>query len=136
MTQTEKGSGTKNGTPLRGLKVTLGRRVWELRRRRGYTQEDMAKRMKLHWTYIGGLERGERNPNLSTMVRAAEGLGVRLVDLLKEGRETRSLTARERREANLLRFLRRRDEGLLTMVDAVARQMGQRWEKIPRTKQS
>jgi transcriptional regulator with XRE-family HTH domain len=133
---TEKGSGTKNGTPLRGLKETLGRRVWELRRRRGYTQEDMAKRMKLHWTYIGGLERGERNPNLSTMVRAAEGLGVRLVDLLDDRRTVQPLTARERREANLLRFLRKRDDGLLVMVDAVARQMGQRWEKIPRTKQS
>ena len=53
-------SGKRNGSPLRGLKEMFGRRVWELRRRRGYTQADMAKRMKLHWTYIGGLERGER----------------------------------------------------------------------------
>jgi transcriptional regulator with XRE-family HTH domain len=128
-------SGKRNGSPLRGLKEMFGRRVWELRRRRGYTQADMAKRMKLHWTYIGGLERGERNPNLSTMVRAAEGLGVSLTDLLAEGRSARTLTARERREANLLRFLRKRDEGLLAMVDAVARQMGQRWEKTRGTKQ-
>jgi transcriptional regulator with XRE-family HTH domain len=109
--------------------------VWALRRRRGYTQADMAKRMKLHWTYIGGLERGERNPNLSTMLRAAEGLGVRLKDLLDDGRTVQHLTARERREANLLRFLRKRDEGLLVMVDAVARQMGQRWKKMPGTPQ-
>jgi transcriptional regulator with XRE-family HTH domain len=120
---------------LRGLKETFGRRVWALRRRRGYTQADMAKRMKLHWTYIGGLERGERNPNLSTMLRAAEGLGVRLKDLLDDGRTVQHLTARERREANLLRFLRKRDEGLLVMVDAVARQMGQRWKKMPGTPQ-
>ena len=120
---------------MRGLKETFGRRVWELRRRRGYTQTDMAKRMRLHWTYVGGLERGERNPNLSTMVRVAEGLGVGLAGLLADGGSAGTLTARERKEANLLRFLRKRDEGLLTMVDAVARQMGQRWEKIRGTKQ-
>ena len=81
-----------------------------LRKRRGYTQEDMADRCSLHWTYIGGLERGERNPTLTTMKRVADGLKVDIHSLLgRPGREEASLSAREKKEGNILKWLRKKD---------------------------
>jgi transcriptional regulator with XRE-family HTH domain len=53
------------------VKKEMGARVRALRKRKGLTQEDMANRCGLHWTYIGGLERGERNPTLTTLHRVA-----------------------------------------------------------------
>ncbi len=54
----------------------FGRRVRALPRDRSRSQEDLAERSALHRTYIGGIERGERNPTLETMAKLAEGLGV------------------------------------------------------------
>jgi len=58
------------------LKSAFGRRVRELRRARGWTQEELADRTRRHWTYIGGIERGERNPTLIVIGDLAAGLGV------------------------------------------------------------
>jgi transcriptional regulator with XRE-family HTH domain len=59
----------------------LGSRVRELRKARGLTQEDLSERSGLHYTYIGGIERGERNPSLKSMKRVADALEVELDDL-------------------------------------------------------
>jgi transcriptional regulator with XRE-family HTH domain len=63
------------------LKSAFGRRVRELRRARGWTQEELADRTRRHWTYIGGIERGERNPTLTVIADLAAGLGVPLGQL-------------------------------------------------------
>jgi transcriptional regulator with XRE-family HTH domain len=58
-----------------------------IRRRRlalGLSQEKLAEKAELHWTYIGGIERGERNVSLMNIVRIAAALGVTASDLLKE----------------------------------------------------
>ena len=57
------------------LRAAFGRRVRELRHRLGVSQEELADRAGLHWTYLGGIERGERNPalvNVGKLVRALE----------------------------------------------------------------
>lgn len=45
------------------------------------TQEDLANRSRLDRSYIGGVERGERNPTLSVIEKIADGLGVSLAEL-------------------------------------------------------
>jgi transcriptional regulator with XRE-family HTH domain len=47
----------------------------------GLTQEGLADRSGLDRSYIGGVERGERNPTLSIIEKIADGLGVSLVEL-------------------------------------------------------
>lgn len=62
----------------------FGRRVRELRERMGVSQEALATRAGIHRTYMGGVERGERNVSLKNIVRLAEALEVRPHDLFNE----------------------------------------------------
>jgi transcriptional regulator with XRE-family HTH domain len=58
-----------------------------IRRRRlslGWSQEKLAEEADLHWTYIGGIERGERNVALLNIVRIAQALKVRPRSLLDD----------------------------------------------------
>ena len=41
----------------------------------------MANRAGKHWTYIGGIERGERNPTLMVIADLAKGLRVKVGEL-------------------------------------------------------
>jgi transcriptional regulator with XRE-family HTH domain len=61
----------------------FGRRVRQLRTEQGYSQEEFAAKARIHRTYIGGIERGERNPTLTTIRRLGEALGVPSWMLLK-----------------------------------------------------
>lgn len=54
----------------------FGKRLRELRKVQGYSQEGFALAVELDRTYIGGIERGERNPGLKTILRIAEALNV------------------------------------------------------------
>lgn len=60
----------------------FGTRVRELRREQGLSQEDLADRANLHRTYVGSIERGERNVALLNIHRLASALGVTARDLL------------------------------------------------------
>lgn len=59
----------------------FGKRLRELRKAQGYSQEGFALTVELDRTYIGGIERGERNPGLKTILRIAEALNVPPSDL-------------------------------------------------------
>lgn len=54
----------------------LGRRVRALRIDLELTQEELAERTQLHWTYIGSVERGQRNISLLNICRLAKALEV------------------------------------------------------------
>lgn len=54
----------------------FGRRVRHLREVLGWSQEDLAERCMLHRTYLGGVERGERNLGLLNIVAIARALNV------------------------------------------------------------
>ena len=65
------------------LRALFGKRMRELRQQAGFSQEELADRCGLHRTYVGGIERGERNPSLMNIGRIARALGVPLEDLFK-----------------------------------------------------
>lgn len=63
--------------------VRFGERVRELRKKAGLSQEQFAERCELDRTYIGGIERGERNVSLRNIAVLARALGVAISDLTK-----------------------------------------------------
>lgn len=63
-------------------RVQLGKIVRQKRLALGLSQEALAERADLHWTYIGGIERGERNVSLLNIVRIARALGIAPARLL------------------------------------------------------
>lgn len=63
--------------------VRFGRRVRELRRQAGLSQEGFALRCGLDRTYVGGIERGERNLGLRNIELIARTLDVSLSYLMK-----------------------------------------------------
>jgi transcriptional regulator with XRE-family HTH domain len=65
----------------------VGRRIRAIREGKGISQEALAEKSSLHRTYIGGVERGLRNPSLKSLQRIAKGLGVGVVDLFESTRE-------------------------------------------------
>ena len=62
----------------------LGEAIREARTRQKWSQEAFAMKVGLHRTYIGSVERGERNISLENLMRIAERLGVKVSDLLKQ----------------------------------------------------
>lgn len=63
--------------------LAFGRRVRALRKASGLSQEAFADLVELDRTYIGGIERGERNPGLKTICKIAVGLKVETVKLFE-----------------------------------------------------
>jgi transcriptional regulator with XRE-family HTH domain len=62
--------------------TALGRAIRELRNERGISQEDLADEAGLHRTYVGGIERGERNVAFLNVLTLAHALGVPASELL------------------------------------------------------
>jgi transcriptional regulator with XRE-family HTH domain len=62
----------------------VGKNVRKIRQERGMTQEKLAFEAEIDLTYVGGIERGRRNPSLLVMARIAKSLSVPLTNLLAE----------------------------------------------------
>ena len=67
----------------RTIQQEFGDRVRELRQKEGLSQEELAFRAGIHRTYIGGIERGERNPGLKNIARLSKALGISLAELFR-----------------------------------------------------
>ncbi|WP_456710797.1 MULTISPECIES: helix-turn-helix domain-containing protein [unclassified Bradyrhizobium] len=62
----------------------VGGNVRRLRQSRRMTQEELAFEAQIDLTYVGGIERGRRNPSLLVMARIARALSVPLTKLFVE----------------------------------------------------
>jgi len=62
---------------------TVGQNVRAFRLRLKLTQEQLAEKADLHWTYISGVERGRYNVSLDTLETLAKALGRKPFELLK-----------------------------------------------------
>lgn len=71
--------------PDRALK-DVGRRLAELRRERGWTQEELAERLGLQTNNLQRIELGMQNLTVRSLVRLSNGLGVALGELFEQPR--------------------------------------------------
>jgi XRE family transcriptional regulator, regulator of sulfur utilization len=106
---------------MQTIRTIVGSRIRELRISKGWSQEKLGELADLHPTYIGGIERGERNVAIENLSSIASALGLslsQLFDFQKEGKSKRDIY-----KANLIALLRKKDEGdlrlLLKMVEAI-----------------
>ncbi len=65
-----------------GERRAFGRAVREVREERGLSQMALGELAGLHFNYIGGIERAERNPTFTTLVKLASALGMRPSELI------------------------------------------------------
>jgi transcriptional regulator with XRE-family HTH domain len=61
----------------------LGKRIAGLRKERGFSQEEFAHECRFHRSYMGAVERGEKNITLASMNRIASTLKISLSQLFK-----------------------------------------------------
>ena len=64
--------------------VEFGKRIRELRLENGWSQEELSFKSGFHRTYIGMIERAERNISLKNIQRFAETFEVKIEDFFKE----------------------------------------------------
>jgi len=75
---------------MKMIEKQFGQRVRKLRLARKVSQEQLAFKASMHRTYLGGIERGERNPSLKNIAAIADALGITLSALFSfEDQESR-----------------------------------------------
>ena len=62
--------------------LQFGERVRSERKKRGFSQENLATKAGVHRTYIGMIERAEKNITLSNIEKVAKALGISIKDLM------------------------------------------------------
>jgi transcriptional regulator with XRE-family HTH domain len=67
---------------MQDLRAILGKNVRRYRQQKKLTQEELAFEAKIDLTYLGGIERGKRNPSLLVIVRIANALSVSIGKLV------------------------------------------------------
>lgn len=65
-------------------KVTLGRKLRQIRQEKGYTQQTLAEKAGIGNVYLGEIERGLKMPSLNCFIRIIEALDVSADSVLRE----------------------------------------------------
>ena len=64
------------------INIKFGKRVIELRKTKGITQEELAYRCDIQRSYMGDIERGEKSVTLNTIEKIATGLEISIIELM------------------------------------------------------
>lgn len=65
----------------KSIKNRFGKRIRDLRKQKGWSQEELADKVDLHRTYIGAIERGEQSVSIDKIEALAKGLRISLEEL-------------------------------------------------------
>jgi transcriptional regulator with XRE-family HTH domain len=116
---------------MQKIRIELGRRIRELRKMRGWSQEKLGEMADLHPTYVGGIERGERNVAFENLAHISSAFGLTLSQFFdyQKGSKSRRDTLR----ADLVSSLQKRDEGELKLVSDILKSFDE-WKNKPSAK--
>lgn len=59
----------------------IGQRIRDLRKQKGLSQEQLAEKAGFHFSYIGGVERAEKNITIVNLLKIADALDVQIIEL-------------------------------------------------------
>ncbi len=116
-----------------GLKDGLiGRRVKEARLKLGLTQERLASRANLHYSYVGQVERGNKVPSLKTLSKIARALNLKVEDLIGDSESERrsNITTRDLLTQELMLFVRDCNEKELKLYICLISQIKKHLENL------
>lgn len=68
---------------MQEVQKRLGKRVAELRRKKGFSQEAFAHECGFHRSYMGAVERGEKNITIAMIEKIAKAFNITLSELFK-----------------------------------------------------
>lgn len=66
------------------IKVRVGAKIRECRKKKGWSQEQLAFETELHRAYIGHIERGEKSIGLKNLEKIANALEIPITSLLRK----------------------------------------------------
>jgi transcriptional regulator with XRE-family HTH domain len=69
---------------LKPINISFGNRVRKLRTMAGLSQEQLGEKAGVHRTYIGMIERAEKNITLENIEKIAKALSIRIAKLLED----------------------------------------------------
>lgn len=72
------------GMTKKKILIVFGDKVRELRKEKGLSQEELSFKADLHRTYIGMIERAEKNITLANIEKIANALNVNIKELFNE----------------------------------------------------
>ena len=114
---------------MQKIRIELGKRIRELRKMRGWSQEKLGEMANLHPTYVGGIERGERNVAFENLVHIASAFGLSLSQFFdyQKGSQSR----RDAVKADLISSLQKRNESELKLIADVIKAFDEWKNKLP-----
>jgi transcriptional regulator with XRE-family HTH domain len=87
----------------------VGSKIRDLRKEKGLTQEELGEIGNFHFSYIGQVERGEKNISLLNLAKIAESLEVEVYELFSYAKEFKELTDKESALKEVLIMLTNKD---------------------------
>jgi len=102
-------------------KAILGTRIRKLRKERRLSQEALAEKADLHYTFVGRVERGEKNISLESLEKLAKALEINLMDLFDfpELEEKRFDNLKKILTHQLKQFDLKTTKGLLQLIEGI-----------------
>ena len=113
------------------VRVLVGERIRNLRKERGWSQEELGEKADLHHTYVGAVERGEKNASIDTLDKIADALGIEMVDLFTL---TKGQMNVDKLRAYIIEEVKESSPELLKLIAALIQTA--RSEKVPASKRS
>lgn len=69
----------------------IGQRIRDIRKNKNLSQEQLAEKAGFHFSYIGGVERAEKNITLANLLKIADALEVPIIDLFSYTKHQRDV---------------------------------------------
>ncbi len=70
-----------NNNAVANTKTKLGNKIQKIRKQLGYSQEELAEKIKISRTHMGHIEQGRKSPSLKLMEKLASELKIRISEL-------------------------------------------------------